>query len=335
MLVASAATMLTTIAIAAPSRQPPTRHSRGHQTDCAEHDSGQRRQQRRRPAHPAPRRSPARPATRPPPAVRGTPLAPSTPSSRVRCATVRVVATATSTTPTNSTVTAISTTARPISSAWPSDGGLRADSVGHAEHDHHQERAGRGGDDGQHHLAGSGVAPPATRRTDPCAASVPLMRVSRAAETGRCCSSRCTGTSAPTIAIAGRNAATMPAACSHAVGVAIPGIDQRHSNTRAEHADEVRGEEDDRRLDEEEVQHLVGQADARHDAELAPPLLHGGEEGRHGDHESEAEADGRDEAERRSWSPCRRTAPRTSARTSADRCRRRCRRSGRGRWDPG
>jgi hypothetical protein len=32
-----------------------------------------------------------------------------------------VVATATSTTPTSNTVTAISTTARPISSAWPSD----------------------------------------------------------------------------------------------------------------------------------------------------------------------------------------------------------------------
>ena len=39
----------------------------------------------------------------------------------MRCATVRVVATATSTTPTSSTVTAISTTARPISSAWPSE----------------------------------------------------------------------------------------------------------------------------------------------------------------------------------------------------------------------
>ena len=49
------------------------------------------------------------------------PLAPSTPSSRVRWATVRVVATATSTTPTSSTVTAISSTARLISSAWPSD----------------------------------------------------------------------------------------------------------------------------------------------------------------------------------------------------------------------
>ena len=46
-------------------------------------------------------------------------MAPSTPSSRVRWAMVRVVATAASTTPTSSTVTAMSTTAWPISSAWP------------------------------------------------------------------------------------------------------------------------------------------------------------------------------------------------------------------------
>ena len=104
-------------------------------------------------ALPAPRRSRVRPAVRPPPVSRGTPLAPSTPSSRVRWATVRVVATATSTTPT-----------RRHRHRDEHDGAadllgvaqgrrLRADPVGHPEHDHHEERAGCGGDDGQHHLA--------------------------------------------------------------------------------------------------------------------------------------------------------------------------------------
>ena len=54
---------------------------------------------------------------------------------------------------------------------------LRADSVGHAEHDHHEERAGRSRDDRQHHLADPCGAPTATRRTTLCASSaVPQQR---------------------------------------------------------------------------------------------------------------------------------------------------------------
>ena len=125
----------------------------GHHTRCAEHDA------RSSTASAAPAIAPSTAAitgstsSAATTGLRGTPLAPSTPSSRVRCATVRVVATATSTTPTSSTVTAISTTARPISSAWPSDADWARMPVGHPEHDDHEERAGRGGDDGQHHLA--------------------------------------------------------------------------------------------------------------------------------------------------------------------------------------
>ena len=72
---------------------------------------------------------------------------------------------------------------------------------------------------------------------------------------------------------------------------------QRHSGSRTEDPDQIGGDEHDRRFDEEEVQHLIGQPDAGHDAELAASLLHSGKERRHGDDESEAEPDHRDQTE--------------------------------------
>src|ERR1700681_55106 len=103
MLVATAATRLTTTAIPAPNASPLSATPVGANPVAP-------RVIPATPANTAPRTDPisaaitgstSRAATT---GLRGTPLAPRTPSSRVRCATVRVVATATSTTPTSNTV---------------------------------------------------------------------------------------------------------------------------------------------------------------------------------------------------------------------------------------
>src|SRR5882757_4217085 len=234
---------------------------------------------------------------------RGMPLAPSTPSSRVRWATVRVVATATSTTPTSNTVTAMSTTARPISSAWPSE----ADCA----------------------RIPSDMPNTITTRNAPVAvvmtgSTISLIRRRAASQPYErpllsmfLPSLRSPRASAVPEQIHGsllqqpvhRDQGTDDRHRGYEGGHHAGGLQprdrrsdvrnhQRHSGSGAEHTDEVGNHEGDRGLDEEEVEDLVGQTDAGHDAELTLAFLDGSQEGGHRDDKPETESDRGDEPQR-------------------------------------
>ncbi len=67
----------------------------------------------------------------------------------------------------------------------------------------------------------------------------------------------------------------MPAACSQAIGGGDARNHQPHSDSRGQHTHHVGRHEHDGGFHEEEIEHLVGQADAGHDAEFTAAFLHG------------------------------------------------------------